>query len=118
MKKTKLFAMISTILAMGLVACGPTAEPSKTPSSRRTTSKHKRTCTRYFKYTCARYFEHSCTKYHQVHQHQVLPLVQVVLLPQQSMDKWRSTLLMSSRKATKYYSKSEAHILDTLMPMQ
>jgi len=33
MKKTKLFAMISTILAMGLVACGPTAEPSKTPSS-------------------------------------------------------------------------------------
>ena len=25
--------MISTILAMGLVACGPTAEPSKTPSS-------------------------------------------------------------------------------------
>ncbi len=33
MKKTKLFAMISTILAMGLVACGPTAEPSKTSSS-------------------------------------------------------------------------------------
>ena len=33
MKKTKLFAMISTILAMGLVACGPTAEPSTTPSS-------------------------------------------------------------------------------------
>ena len=32
MKKTKLFAMISTILAMGLVACGPTAEPSTTPS--------------------------------------------------------------------------------------
>ena len=33
MKKTKLFAMISIILAMGLAACGPTAEPSTTPSS-------------------------------------------------------------------------------------
>ena len=32
MKKTKLFAMISIILAMGLAACGPTAEPSTTPS--------------------------------------------------------------------------------------
>ena len=33
MKKTKLFAMISTILAMGLVACGgPKTDPSTTPS--------------------------------------------------------------------------------------